>query len=133
MFDHPIIKLLVEPSFGEAIEVRIASVNGVDRDEDLTLSARQGFLLDAASWTTTKLTPDDATRLWAILEHFEVGDARSDTLGLDGTTFSLEICCAELEVSLEWWENPPASWLGPRELVDELLRLAGPQAEAYRR
>lgn len=130
MPQRDVITLTIDRSLGAGLEITITSATGTDGDEDLTLSARSGFALEGESWST-RLDPEAARRLWRLLDDFEIRGARSEVFGLDGSTYSMEIRAAQAQVSLEWWEQPPAGWIGPLRLRDELLSLAGPQAAPF--
>jgi hypothetical protein len=130
MPETELISLRILPSFGDGFEIVVTSTSGTDGDPELKLTAAfDGMLSEKESWRV-ELSRDDSRGLWELLEDFEVHGARSSTWGLDGTTYELAVDSGQMRVALEWWERPPDGWSGPARLVEELLRLAGPDAQA---
>jgi hypothetical protein len=135
MSQSEVVTLSVRGAWGEGIEIAISSAAGMGADPNLTLSVRPRSFggAEEGETQTRALEPNEAAELWRLLDEFELRGTRSDTVGLDGVTYSLAIDASQLRVSVEWWQRPPEGWVGPRRLCDELLRLAGSSGEPYRR
>jgi hypothetical protein len=127
-----IIQLNANGSWAQGFEVRIFSASKSDGDAHLKMEVRSGFLLEGES-SKRKLEPEEVKALWGVLNEFEFKSAESDAIGLDGTTYGLTIHTEQIDATLGWWEAMPSEWAGPRRLVGELLRLAGPKAAEFRR
>lgn len=127
-----IIQLNANASLAQSLEVRIFSATGNDGDENLTIAVRSGFLLDGEP-STRNLEPNESKALWGVLNEFEFKSAESDAIGLDGTFYGLTVLTEHIDATFGWWESMPSDWAGPRRLVSELLRLAGPEATSHRR
>lgn len=133
MTETDVINLRIMPSFGDGFEIVVSSTSGTDGDPELKLTAAfDGMLSQQESWRV-ELSRDDSKGVWELLEDFEVHGARSGTFGLDGTTYELTIESGQMRLHLEWWQEPPDGWVGPARLVNELLRIAGPDAQALER
>jgi len=154
MSESELVTLTVAPSLtpNDRVEIRVVSSSGLDGDENLILGVRWGFYLDDGSWTESAIDPEESRVLWRLLRDIEFRGVRGDEPSYvvfdgpwvrgneslyivnDGTAVSLVVRAGKLDVSLEWEESiPPEGWSGLRELVDELLRLAGPEAQPLRR
>lgn len=61
-----------------------------------------------------------------------IGEPPADQIGLDGTTYHLELVSDWTIVEFGWWEENPAQWNGLRPIADGLIALvidAIPQGE----
>lgn len=52
-------------------------------------------------------------------------------MGLDGTTYHLEVSGFGRQAKFDWWSEPPTGWKPLDEIVGLLLALAGPACSGY--
>ncbi len=115
------IRLRVEPSFEEHFEVIV----------ELRSAGDGGRVKVIRKWSraprTTKrdLSPQEADRIRHLLDGLRISGVFSAMMGLDGTTYSLliESYPFATELKLNWWGDPPSSWVGVSALAEALRAL----------
>ena len=112
------------PTFADPLTIEIEHRGG-----------RGAAVLEAVSGGTEKsdwqVTLDEIAfqRLAAIATSLPPPPIPIEGDELDGTQYRVEIRSDDRTCRYEWWDNVPPGWERVGELVDELLRLAGPRAK----
>ena len=133
MSKKPLVALYGNPSFGAPLAIEVISANGTENDPELTLRLESDPQMGGFGIRSRSISPEDAARLWSLLDGIETESAEGRTIGLDGTWFGLEIERSGDQASYSWWGDFRSEWEDVGLLADKLLRLAGPDAASLRR
>jgi len=132
MPDNELISLTIAPTFSQLLEVKVLSASGLVGDENLSLMARTFGPMPDESWEV-RLSPQDAQKLWRIIDRIEPPFAQGELLGLDGTSYGLTVRKEGADIEFSWWQTAPDEWEEPKRLFREVLRMAGPRAMPFSR
>ena len=133
MSKKPLVALYGNPSFRGPIAIEVISANGTENDSELTLCIESDPQEGGFGSRTRSISPEEAARIWSLLDGIENDSAEGSVIGLDGTFFSLKIERSGEQASFSWWGNSRSEWEDVGLLADKLLRLAGPDAASLRR
>ncbi len=115
-----VIKFQVSPSFPDDIEIEIILEN---RGDKWVLSGGYGKMYDKQK-VEKDIPSTQVNRVLAFLSSSRISPIPTFAMGVDGTTYSLEVSTGYNSVSYTWWGTIPDEYEPFKELIKSLLSWA---------
>ena len=115
------ITLRIEPSFDDHQEVFV-EIQAAGGEGRMTVT-REGFR--SPRKVERQLSGKEVAHIRRLLDGLCLRGVSPAMIGLDGTTYSLQIDSYPLALELRWWVTPPSSWVGVSALAEALRALGG--------
>lgn len=117
------IRFTAAPTFAGRLEVELQAEDGAARLRATSAGAEQ------SGWQLA-VAPHDVKRVQDLIDDLPDPAPLPERDETDGTQYRLSVDRGDHVEVFEWWDNVPAGWEAVARLVDVLLVLAGPRAQA---